>query len=178
MKAITIHQPWASLLAHGIKTWETRTWPVPVNVLGKPVLIHASKTACRIDEVLVKKLDLHGKDGWRQQHLPRGAIVGGGTISRSLQIIRRVGYDGTKKKHLYMARTMYDLDGFFDEWADGIKLYISDNEKHVGDWSPGRWVWEFGDVSLAYNPIPCRGYQRFWTVPDDVVKLVHEQCRS
>lgn len=28
MKAITIKQPWASLIVHGIKDIENRTWPV------------------------------------------------------------------------------------------------------------------------------------------------------
>ena len=29
MKALTLHQPWASLIAHGVKTIETRSWAPP-----------------------------------------------------------------------------------------------------------------------------------------------------
>ena len=39
MKAISIKQPWASLIAHGIKDIENRTWKT--NYRGK-ILIHAS----------------------------------------------------------------------------------------------------------------------------------------
>ena len=42
MKAITIKQPWASLIVHGIKDIENRTWPCPKKYLGQRVLIHAS----------------------------------------------------------------------------------------------------------------------------------------
>lgn len=42
MKAITIKQPWASLIVHGIKDIENRTWPCPKKYLGQRVLIHSS----------------------------------------------------------------------------------------------------------------------------------------
>lgn len=43
MKAITIKQPWASLIVHGIKDIENRTWTCPKKYLGQRVLVHASK---------------------------------------------------------------------------------------------------------------------------------------
>ena len=42
MKVITIKQPWASLIVHGIKDIENRTWPCPKKDLGQRVLIHSS----------------------------------------------------------------------------------------------------------------------------------------
>lgn len=42
MKAITIKQPWASLIAHGIKDIENRTWAYPKKYIGQRVLIHTS----------------------------------------------------------------------------------------------------------------------------------------
>ena len=42
MKAISIKQPWASLIVHGIKDIENRTWVCPQKYIGKRVLIHAS----------------------------------------------------------------------------------------------------------------------------------------
>lgn len=43
MKALTIRQPWAELIAIGKKDIENRTWKT--NYRGR-VLIHASKSAC------------------------------------------------------------------------------------------------------------------------------------
>lgn len=58
MKAITIKQPWASLIAHGIKDIENRTWRT--NNCGR-ILIHAPASYSRnlkidwIDELIKKK---------------------------------------------------------------------------------------------------------------------------
>lgn len=43
MKAITVKQPWASLIVHGIKDIENRTWPCPKRYIGKRVLIYSCK---------------------------------------------------------------------------------------------------------------------------------------
>lgn len=45
MKALTLHQPWASLLAAGHKTIETRSWSTPYR---GPIAIHASAKVRRI----------------------------------------------------------------------------------------------------------------------------------
>ena len=44
METISIKQPWAYLIAAGIKDIENRTWKCPEKYIGKRVLIHASKT--------------------------------------------------------------------------------------------------------------------------------------
>ena len=64
MKAITLHQPWASLIAVGVKQYETRGWPTAYR---GTVAIHAGKT---VDEVMVDQL-------WDEEwgELPTGAVV-------------------------------------------------------------------------------------------------------
>ena len=37
------HQPWASLIACGLKTIQTRDWPPPMAVVGERIAIHAGK---------------------------------------------------------------------------------------------------------------------------------------
>ena len=41
--AISVWQPWASLLVSGDKTYENRTWKLSPELIGKKILIHASK---------------------------------------------------------------------------------------------------------------------------------------
>lgn len=41
MKAITLHQPWASLIAFGLKPFETRSWTTRYR---GPLAIHAART--------------------------------------------------------------------------------------------------------------------------------------
>lgn len=78
MKAITIKQPWASLIATGLKDIENRSWKT--NHRGR-VLIHAA--ASPVKEGLAalnnKQLfDLMQRENWETEfeNLPNGAIVG------------------------------------------------------------------------------------------------------
>ena len=78
MKAISIKQPWASLIAHGIKDIENRTWKT--NYRGK-VYIHASaKQAGSYDELLNDLQKIEFKEKYdrvtlRKQH-HFSAIIG------------------------------------------------------------------------------------------------------
>lgn len=63
MKAITIKQPFASLIAAGIKEYEFRTWKTKYR--GE-ILIHAGKG---IDKKAMKKFECYGLD------YPSGAII-------------------------------------------------------------------------------------------------------
>lgn len=46
MKALSIKQPWAYLIASGTKGIENRTWKCPEKYIGQRVLIHASAMPC------------------------------------------------------------------------------------------------------------------------------------
>jgi len=41
--AITVYQPWASLIAGGFKHYETRHWQPPRSLVGNLIAIHAGK---------------------------------------------------------------------------------------------------------------------------------------
>ena len=92
MKAISIKQPWASLIVHGIKDIENRTWKCPQKYIGQRVLIHASKNFAnfwdypeeitnRINEFL-RKISKSGTD-W--SGYPIGAIIGSVVIEDCVQ---------------------------------------------------------------------------------------------
>ena len=49
MRALTLHQPYAQLVADGRKPFETRKWHPPQSAIGERIAIHASK---RFDTVL------------------------------------------------------------------------------------------------------------------------------
>lgn len=65
MKAITLHQPWASLMAAEIKRIETRSWGTSYR---GPLAIHAGKKVVYDDELL-SLLNCT----W--ESLPRGAVL-------------------------------------------------------------------------------------------------------
>ena len=89
MKAISIKQPWASLIAHGIKDIENRTWRCPKKYLGQRVLIHVSSSK-RIrtwtfaqDDVLRKNPSIHYDCVYGG--FPKGAIIGSVVIADCVQ---------------------------------------------------------------------------------------------
>lgn len=92
MKAISIKQPWASLIVHGIKDIENRTWKLPEKYKGKRVLIHASATSWTWHRVInyfttpmqnvFIKLGYNGK--WLR-NLPTGSIIGSVQIVNCVQ---------------------------------------------------------------------------------------------
>lgn len=49
MRAISLHQPWASFISIGLKPFETRDWSPPRWLIGKRIAIHAAKKAVAAD---------------------------------------------------------------------------------------------------------------------------------
>ena len=138
MKAITLHQPWATLIAEGIKTIETRSWAPPSYLIGQRIAIHAGKTiGSRVDNY----------DAWRPLDslmivtgVPTGAIVAMAKLVDACHIT--------------------DNDGVWAEGAsinDGVTLALEVDR--YGDFSIGRWLWCLDDIQPLPQPIPARGYQ-------------------
>ena len=78
MKAISIRQPWAWLIAHGYKDVENRTWATKHR---GPILIHAGKTLDPyFDEirqgVRAQGVRAQGVEFPDAKHIERGGIVG------------------------------------------------------------------------------------------------------
>lgn len=87
MKAISIKQPFASLIAHGIKDVENRSWKCPDQYIGQRVLIHASGMPLSYnsfyDSVLTHKqlLSLPPNKDWADFNFCVGAIIGSVVIA-------------------------------------------------------------------------------------------------
>jgi hypothetical protein len=133
VKALTLTQPWATLVVRGIKRCETRSWHYGYSDnLPMPLAIHAAKgqdaDAREFAEYLVRSGVLDTAD------LPRGAIVG---------TVRYVGWD-------------YAYPTLFEE------LKPSDLELELGDWSDGRVIWRFDHPREFDEPIPRRGELGVW----------------
>jgi len=69
MKAITLHQPWATLVAIGSKQFETRSWKTPYRGL---IAIHASKNRGHLKWL---KGSLLGSYLRKAGELPLGCVV-------------------------------------------------------------------------------------------------------
>jgi activating signal cointegrator 1 len=145
VRALSLHQPHASLVAHGLKKIETRGPRSPRAYRG-PLLIHAAKkwTPAQV-RTLMRLSASHdpatllcgGYGPWIEtaaQPLPLGALVA-------------------------VARVV-DIREMTPEWiAEQTPL-----ERAVGDWQPGRYGWVLEDVVPLATPIPLRGSQGLFNV--------------
>jgi hypothetical protein len=58
MKALTVWQPWASLIAAGAKPYEFRSWRLPRHMIGQRIAIHAGSRVMVISELRAIRINL------------------------------------------------------------------------------------------------------------------------
>ena len=77
MKALTLHQPWASLIAHGVKSIETRSWAPPQSLVGQRIAIHAGKNVVgpqHLNRNTRQAITRLFGEEWKKD-IPRGSVV-------------------------------------------------------------------------------------------------------
>ena len=164
MKALTLHQPWANLIAEGIKFSETRNWKPPARLIGQRIAIHAAK---RWNKQEVEMLWNYYEQLDFEDMPPLGAIV----CTARLVAVARVR--GTEWLEI--------MDGVEQEFLVGDFLYVAEGYEDrpaiqpvddYGDYTPRRYVWALVDITRLTVPKPCRGYQGLWNVPDDIARQI------
>jgi len=143
LKAITIKQPWATLIALGEKRFETRSWQTKYR--GE-IAIHAGKTVDKdaLNEVaIMAALSKHGINSHKE--LPTGAVIA------TVELV-----DCHKITADYMS--LYD-----EEKAGTDKgLLIEGDEWWFGDYTEGRYGWELTNLHVLPEPIPAKGQLSLW----------------
>ena len=149
MYAITLHQPWATLIALGTKNVETRSWPAPERLLGQVIAIHAGKRVVRRPGGRVERelRDRVGRD-WSRA-IPAGAVLAMATLAG----MARVDYVDPISGH-----AVHDV-GTEMGCPVGTGRTLIDP---WGDFSSDRWLWFLTDVVSLSEPIPAVGRQGFW----------------
>lgn len=137
MKVISIWQPYASLLAHGFKLNETRSFPAPKALIGQRIGIASTKvikpeqrepfadpTFCRyyFESNLPRRIE----------DLPCGYLL------------------GTVLLHSCEPIDEEDLEE------------VTEEEQLYGWWKVGRYAWRMRDHKPLVEPIPVRGAQGIW----------------
>lgn len=134
MQAITVLQPWATLIAIGAKTNETRGWSTPYRGL---LAIHAGKGYPKELRQLELEEPFHTALMVARARvvdpLPLGAIV---AVAR--------------------------LSGIKQVTSESDLTKLSRQELAFGDYSSGRYVWALRDVYRLPVPIEARGKQGLW----------------
>ena len=149
IKAITLHQPWASLIAAGLKTIETRTWAT--NHRG-PLAIHASMTP-----------DLEALSAPDRGLFDEAfSAPDRGLLDAVIALARRQGWELPFPTGVIVA--MADL-------VDCRLCTPADCERALCD-IRGRFGWVLENIRPLPTPIPCRGSQRIWTIDAEVASKI------
>ena len=151
MKALTLNQPWATLVALGLKRYETRSWPTSHRGI---LAIHASKGLPKyaryaltdnwaIYTALCDHLGLRCPTGDHLiELLPRGVVVATCKVVDCQRIVN--GH-----RSIYLA---------VDEM-----LPPKEPELSFGNYERGRYAWALDAIKPLSTPIPAKGAQRLWT---------------
>ena len=134
MKALTLHQPWASLIADGRKAIETRSWPPPRGLIGDRIAIHAGK---RVDVPLSEKW-------FPGDTVPLGAIICTARIDDFAHVEKR----GAQWQTL--------------AWWYGRREFDRVPIDEFGDFSLGRFLWKLAAVQAVSPVVHVSGRQRLW----------------
>lgn len=133
MKALTISQPYAQLIADGHKWVENRTWET---MYRGPLAIHAGKGTQYMT-----------RGEMEMQGMAIGAIVATARLVACLHIIDIIdkGDDPLFRKKL----------------IKGTNLNWSQVRRH--SYTEGRFCWILADIQKLDQPVPCQGKQGLWS---------------
>ena len=161
MKAISLTQPWATLVAIGQKKIETRSWATAYRGW---LLIHAAKgfpaeaqALCGTTPFLMA-LRRGGVNS--STALPRGAIVAVANLHHVGQFYRSTG-GGALRDGICIRGKPYRID--------------DPNELAFGDFTPGRYGFILTNVHPLPEPVLCRGALSVWVPPPEALARVQEQ---
>jgi activating signal cointegrator 1 len=141
MKALTLTQPWATLVAIGAKRVETRSWSTSYR---GPLAIHAAKALPwswsefnptrepAFAEALGDLAPLNNYGSPDLACLPRGVVVATCDLIDVVQI-----------------------DAY-------LRVQLSEAELAFGDYSDGRLAWLLANVKQLDEPVPAKGRLGLW----------------
>ncbi len=151
---LTIHQPWAWLIANGHKDIESRQWSTSYR--GK-LIIHAGKTLVKPDAAAFRAVGIPLPP---DDELDLGAVVAVATLRNCRPLL-----DTFEDAQRCASRELDDagLRKFFggrsDPWSDEA--------------FDETFAWELGPVHQI-KPVPWRGERRLWPVPTELLTA----CRA
>lgn len=188
MKALTVHQPWATLIAIGAKRLETRSWSTSYR---GPLAIHAAKSRpdyMMLGDYLVEPVyedvrhveDCYCDQGeidvpcarrsiasWaltENEHvahpLPLGAVV---ARTRLVDVVLIVAEQPPLDREPWEV-VMSEPWPIYTYWPGygSARSYEFASDAPFGDFSSGRYAWLLADVEPLPEPIPAKGRFGLW----------------
>lgn len=155
MKALTIYQPWATLIMIGAKPFEFRGWDYAARfpaLLGQRIVIHASARPIKLNEIEDVLARIRDKESGLKDEI-------------ALPLLDRL-------------KAAYKCHGVL-ELAAGLGTAVIGKPRRVGDIFKGviadsdrldhsLFGWPLTDIQAFDHPHPMRGAQGFWNWPEAI----------
>jgi len=156
LRILTLWQPWATLIALGLKQYKTRSWST--NYRGK-LAIHAAKRYISGSE-------------W-QEFIYRARALGvGSQVESALAAFTELPHGSIVAiADLTDCREMIDVASRNCSLHPALQIDSSAQtplEKAVGDWSELRYAWKMENVTALPEPIPFKGKQGLTFAPEAI----------
>jgi hypothetical protein len=157
VRGLSLTQPWASLVALGAKTIETRSWSTSYR---GPVFIHAGRqfpadaqSLCHRDPFVDALLE----GGYRRyMDLPLGVVVAVATLECIVPT--------------------EDIDDVFEAAMRNRERWPwVARQQAFGNFAPRRFAWFLSEIQRVPSPVAVRGMQGLWTPPEPVAVNVMAQ---
>lgn len=164
MKALTVYQPWATLIALEAKPYEFRGHDYSLrnrSVQGARIAIHASARPVQYKEVL----DIRDR---LSKGLLTNSTGGTGLHARAMPILERMvaGMEG-KGEEFPMPTSAIVCIATLGKAVMAGALFKGQPTNDSERKEHALWAWPMLAV-LVTPPIPCKGLQGFWNVPPSI----------
>jgi hypothetical protein len=162
MKALTIYQPWASLIMAGAKPYEFRSWRPPASIIGQRIVIHASAKKVERDDVVHIYRALYFRDaseGFRE--MAAETCLHGEKAMPILNRFLQPDHDPLPMASGLGTAIIGEpkLGTAIAEEFGVPRANDSDRDEHAN------WGWPMLDIEIWPAPIPMRGKQGLWNWP-------------
>lgn len=135
MRGLTLHQPWASMIAIGAKSIETRSWRTEYRGL---IAIHAAKI-----------FPPDARDFAMTSRFVRARIPEASTLSSCMP-----------GSAVLAIAELVDVEYI----TEGLTFKLSEEECALGDYGPGRYAWRLKHVRALRHPYPRAGARGLWPI--------------
>lgn len=170
MKALTIWQPWASLIMAGAKPYEFRGWRPPRSVIGQRIIIHAAARKIDRDEALSLWTILKDRDCGEVLGIdPEELRICAAETCLHPELAIPILWRGCSNRAEPLPMSAGLGIAIVGEPRLGTDIAAdfgvprandSDRDEHAN------WGWPMLDIEVWPQPIPMRGKQGLWNWPE------------
>lgn len=184
MKALTLWPEWAWAVCALFKRVENRGWTPPRAIIGNPFMLHAGAKIGggvrsgmdAIDQAMLSVCRVAEENGWHfskrglgdyelEATLPVWCDAKNSYVSPTVEFVHDRIPLGQIVAQVTLDRAISPIpQEMFERFAV---------RQGIPKWGmPGACHWHLSHVELVTNEIPCRGAQRLWDVPAEVLNYL------